>query len=279
MSIDIPARYVETGRFSFGVPRAVQLADDDSRALFLRSSASDDSVHALWSVDLASGVEALVCDPRTLGDTGDLPPEERARRERARESGGGIVTYSATPDLSRVCFALYGKVFVVNVGERATATEVPVAGPVVDPRLAPSGDSIAFVRDRRLWITDLDGVETELAGDADADVSWGLAEHIAAEEMGRMRGHWWSPDSKLILAARVDESMVERWYVTDPDHPGRRAEFGAVSSTWRRQRRRHACADHSTGRAHGGHVGSRRIPLSRRGVVPPRCAAAAGAEP
>ncbi len=219
MSIDIPARYVETGRFSFGVPRAVQLADDDSRALFLRSSASDDSVHALWSVELASGTEALVCDPRTLGDTGDLPPEERARRERARESGGGIVTYSATPDLSRVCFALYGKVFVVNVGEGATATEVPVAGPVVDPRLAPSGDSIAFVRDRRLWITDLDGLETELAGDADADVSWGLAEHIAAEEMGRMRGHWWSPDSRLILAARVDESMVERWYVTDPDHP------------------------------------------------------------
>ncbi len=219
MTIDIPARYVETGRFTFGVPRAVQLANDDSRALFLRSSASDDSVHALWTIDLSSGVEALVCDPRRLGDTGDLPPEERARRERARESGGGIVTYSATPDLSRVCFALYGKVFFVNVADDAGASEVPVAGPVVDPRLAPSGDAIAFVRDRRLWITDLDGVETELAGEAAADVSWGLAEHIAAEEMGRMRGHWWSPDSTQVLAARVDESMVERWYVSDPDHP------------------------------------------------------------
>ena len=226
------------------MPRAVQLADDDSRALFLRSSASDDSVHALWSIDLASGVEALVCDPRTLGDAGDLPPEELARRERARESGGGIVTYSATPDLSRVCFALYGKLFVVDVADGAAAVEVAVAGPVVDPRLAPSGDAIAFVRDRRLWVTDLDGAEITLAGDSDADVSWGLAEHIAAEEMGRMRGHWWSPDSTQVLAARVDESMVERWYVSDPDHPTADAEFGAVRSARQRERRRHPCADH-----------------------------------
>lgn len=219
MSEDIPARYVQTGRFAFGVPRAVQIADDDSRALFLRSSASDDSVHSLWCLDLANGAESLVCDPRRLGDPGDLPPEERARRERARESGGGIVTYSATPDLSRACFALYGKVFVISVTEGAAATEIPVTGPVVDPRLSPAGDAIAFVRDRRLWITDLDGTETSLASDADENVSWGLAEHIAAEEMGRMRGHWWAPDSSQVLAARVDESMVARWYVADPDDP------------------------------------------------------------
>ncbi len=220
MTLDIPTRYVQTGRFTFGVPRAVQLSNDDSRALFLRSGAADDSVHALWCVDVATGTETLVCDPRALGDAGDLPPEERARRERARESGGGIVAYSATPDLSRVCFALYGKVFVVDVAvDDAAVTELAIDGPVIDPRLAPSGDAVAFVRDRQLWLTDLEGHETRLAGDADADVSWGLAEHVAGEEMDRMRGHWWAPDSTQLLAARVDESMVERWYVADPDDP------------------------------------------------------------
>ena len=38
---------------------------------------------------------------------------------------------------------------------------------MVDPRLSPAGDAIAFVRDRQLWITDLDGTETSLASDAD----------------------------------------------------------------------------------------------------------------
>jgi dipeptidyl-peptidase-4 len=221
VSDDVPARYVQTGRFTFGVPRAVQLSDDDRRVLFLRSTAADDSVHSLWCLDVPGGTETLVCDPRALGDdTGDLPSEERARRERARESGGGIVAYSATPDLSRACFALYGKVFVVDVAAGgAAATEVPIAGPVIDPRLAASGDTVAFVRDRQLWLTDLDGNETRLAADPDPDVSWGLAEHVAGEEMDRMRGHWWAPDSGHLLAARVDESMVTRWYVADPEDP------------------------------------------------------------
>ena len=42
-------------------------------------------------------------------------------------------------------------------------------------------------------------------------MSFGRAEYVAAEEMGRARGYWWAPDGSAVLAARVDESPVQRW--------------------------------------------------------------------
>jgi dipeptidyl-peptidase-4 len=52
-------------------------------------------------------------------------------------------------------------------------------------------------------------------------VSYGLAEFIAAEEMGRARGFWWGPESDRLLVARVDDTPVRRWWISDPAHPGR----------------------------------------------------------
>ncbi len=52
-------------------------------------------------------------------------------------------------------------------------------------------------------------------------LSYGAAEFIAAEEMGRMRGYWWAPDGASLLVARVDESRVQRWHIADPANPAR----------------------------------------------------------
>jgi dipeptidyl-peptidase-4 len=51
-------------------------------------------------------------------------------------------------------------------------------------------------------------------------VTWGAAEFIAAEEMGRSRGFWWSPDGCSVLAARVDNNPVATWWTSDPSVPG-----------------------------------------------------------
>ena len=59
------------------------------------------------------------------------------------------------------------------------------------------------------------------ATEADNDeVSWGLAEFIGAEEFGGYRGYWWAPDGNAVLAARVDETRVQRWHLHDPASPG-----------------------------------------------------------
>ncbi|MBW3602653.1 MAG: prolyl oligopeptidase family serine peptidase, partial [Actinobacteria bacterium] len=52
---------------------------------------------------------------------------------------------------------------------------------------------------------------------------WGLAEFVAAEEMGRTRGFWWSPDGSRLAVARVDTSPVARWTIADPVDPAKPA--------------------------------------------------------
>ncbi len=39
--------------------------------------------------------------------------------------------------------------------------------------------------------------------------------------MSRSRGFWWSPESDRLLVARVDDTPVRRWWISDPAHPER----------------------------------------------------------
>jgi dipeptidyl-peptidase-4 len=39
--------------------------------------------------------------------------------------------------------------------------------------------------------------------------------------MDRFTGYWWAPDGRSLVAARVDNSPVQIWYVSDPAHPER----------------------------------------------------------
>jgi dipeptidyl-peptidase-4 len=52
-------------------------------------------------------------------------------------------------------------------------------------------------------------------------ITYGLAEFIAAEEMGRHRGFWWGPESDRLLVARADDTPVRRWWIADPARPER----------------------------------------------------------
>ena len=121
-------------------------------------------------------------------------------------------------------FALAGRLFRADL-VHGDVVEVAAVGPVLDPRPDPTGQRLAYVTDaadgvRRgeLRVIDPDGTDTLLAGE-DAGVTWGLAEHIAAEEFGRYRGYWWAPDGRSVLAARVDESRLDRWHLHDPAEP------------------------------------------------------------
>ncbi|WP_030172768.1 S9 family peptidase [Spirillospora albida] len=225
MSISYPRQSARTRRFTLGVPRAFQIAPDGSRAAFLRTRAGDDPVTCLWTLDTGTGEETCVADPAALAVPGeeDLPPEERARRERAREQAGGIVGYAADRELRQAVFTLAGRLYAADLGA-GTVRELPARGPVFDPRLDPAGRRVAYVSGRTLRIIEIDGTDDRALVQPESDqISYGLAEFIAAEEMGRMRGYWWSPDGGTLLAARVDETPVQRWHIADPANPDRPA--------------------------------------------------------
>ncbi|TCM41766.1 prolyl oligopeptidase family serine peptidase [Kribbella sp. VKM Ac-2568] len=217
---EFPAQSARTRRFTLGLPRDFTLSPDGNRVLFLRSRGGEDRGSCLWLQE--AGEERLLVAPEHLGADGPIPEAERIRQERARESSAGVVAYSADAALSKVAFAVNGRLWTLDLAQPESLRQVETAGPVVDPRLDPTGSRVAYVTDGAVHVLRLaDGNELRLAGDEDPEVNWGLAEHVASESMGRYRGHWWSPDGTRLLATRVDLTPVQRWWIADPANPDR----------------------------------------------------------
>ena len=125
MTESFPRQQARTRGFRLGVPRAFQVSPDGARITFLRSKAGDDPVTCLWEADATTGEARLVADPRTLGaDEENLPAEERARRERVRETAAGIVAYATDRAATLAVFALSGQVYAVPLGGAAAGGAV-----------------------------------------------------------------------------------------------------------------------------------------------------------
>ncbi|MCW1096290.1 prolyl oligopeptidase family serine peptidase [Streptomyces sp. RS2] len=222
-SDSFPKRHARTQRFTLGAPRSFTVAPDGSRVAFLRSGTGTDRANSLWVLDVEEGGERIAADPRTLlgGTEERLSPEERARRERSREGGAGIVGYATDSAVELASFALSGRLFTAEL-RVGTARELPTPGPVIDPRPSPDGRHVAYVAQGALRVVGAEGDGDRALAEADGEgVTYGLAEFVAAEEMARSRGFWWSPESDRLLVARVDDTPVQRWWISDPAHPGR----------------------------------------------------------
>ncbi|HKE63330.1 MAG TPA: prolyl oligopeptidase family serine peptidase [Micromonosporaceae bacterium] len=227
--MEYPELAARTRRFTYGAPRAVTVGSDGARVAFLRSRGPEDPVDALWVFDVATAEERLIADPAVLlaasGEATELSDAERALRERTRLAAAGIGTFATDPKATIAAFTLGGKLFSADLRSgdvrRAAAASAPI-----DPWPDPTGRRIAYVSTESgagaLRITS--AISEDPASDAliaaEEGISWGLAEFIAAEEFGRYRGYWWSPDGNALLAARVDESRVNRWHLADPTDPG-----------------------------------------------------------
>ena len=222
--LSFPRRHARTQRFTSGAPRAFTVSPDGSRVVFLRSSSGTDRANRLWVLDVAENAERPAADPATLlaGAEERLPAAERARRERSREGGAGIVGYATDTAVELASFTLSGRLFTAEL-RAGTARELRVPGPVIDPRPSPDGRLVAYVAGGALRVVGAGGEDDRALAEPEAAgagrVSYGLAEFVAAEEMGRSRGFWWSPRSDRLLVARVDDAPVQDWWISDPARP------------------------------------------------------------
>ncbi len=222
-----PRQVARTRRFTLGAPRTITVTTRGT-VLFCRSRSGDDPVNVVWELDPAVGREVVVIDPAALEvDESSLGVAERARRERARESASGVVGYD-TDRAGHVVATVLGTTLVVarrdDTGTwAARALEVPSPGTPFDPRLDPTGRRIAVAVGGAVEVIGLDGSPTRAPlapSEAEAGrVSWGVAEFVAAEEMGRQHGIWWDQAGERLLVTRVDESPVPVWHLGDPAEP------------------------------------------------------------
>ncbi|MFF4404158.1 alpha/beta fold hydrolase [Streptomyces sp. NPDC001404] len=218
-----PRQHARTQRFSLGAPRSFSVSPDGTRVVFLRSRSGTDRANVLWVLDPETGREYPAADPAVLlgGSAEELSAEERARRERTREGSAGVVGYAVDGAAELAAFTLSGRLFVAEL-RSGTARELDVPGPVIDPRPSPDGRRVAYVSGGALRVAEADGSGDRALAEPDGPgVAWGLAEFIAAEEMHRFRGFWWSPEGDALLAARTDDGPVRRWWIADPANPDR----------------------------------------------------------
>ncbi|WP_042376519.1 S9 family peptidase [Streptacidiphilus melanogenes] len=238
--ITFPRQFSRTQRFTLGAPRSFSVSPDGRRVTFLRSRGGTERANLLFVLDLsneAAPFERVAADPVALlgGGEENLSAEERARRERAREGSAGVIGYATDAAVTMAAFSLSGRLFTAPLtggdgsqpsagspgAHGSQAVELPAHGVVLDPRPAPDGRHIAYATtDGALRVIAADGSgDRVLADESDPEVTWGQAEFIAQEEMDRSRGFWWAPQGDRLLAARVDNRPVQRWWIADPANP------------------------------------------------------------
>jgi dipeptidyl-peptidase 4 len=214
--------YAATRGFRLGTPKNATPTPDGKAVLFLRSGARDPK-QSLFETDLETGNTKVLLAPDALMITGPeiLSPEEKARRERLRITATGFTAFDVSDDGSKVLLSFSGGLFVHNRKDGKTTSLPAEKGAAIDPHFSPDGQRVAYVRDNDLRSVPLDakGKEVTITKGGTEAIPHGLAEFAAQEEFGRLRGFWWSPDSKSILYEEADQSKVEQLTIVDPAHP------------------------------------------------------------
>ncbi|HEX6140219.1 MAG TPA: DPP IV N-terminal domain-containing protein [Candidatus Limnocylindria bacterium] len=201
------------------VPGSIAFAPDGSGITFLHDPGGA-LVRSLWWLDLASGERMLLAGPseRAL-DEASLSDDERLRRERTRTSALGVTEYAWARDAMTLVVPIARQVLVATgdalaAGARTLAALDGASGAVP----SPDGRLVAAVRDGEAWVAPVGGTgeAVRLTHDAAPGTFNGLPEYVAAEELGRFEGLWWSGDSRRLAVAHVDERGIEPYVIPHP---------------------------------------------------------------
>nr|WP_285817831.1 DPP IV N-terminal domain-containing protein [Echinimonas agarilytica] len=192
-------------------PRQLSVSPDGSRVTYLQGKTEDYEHYDLWEYNIAANQRRLLVDSATLikGEE-SLSDEEKARRERQRIYGKGIMEYFWSNDGKSLLFPLNGDIYYYNL-ERGEASQLTKTDAFeTDIRFSPKGNYVSYIRNQNIYIYHLkSGREEALTTDGGGLIKNGMAEFVAQEEMDRMTGYWWAPDESKIAFTQVDESAVE----------------------------------------------------------------------
>lgn len=191
-------------------PRGLKLSPDGQRVTYLAGRQDNQSFYDLWQMDVKSGKSSLLLNADKLASN-ELSDEEKARRERQRIYGEGIMEYFWSDDSQALLIPASGNLYYFSLADNSV-TQLPIGeGFATDARLSPKGHFVSFVRDQNLYVLDLKSKKlTQLTKDGGGVIKNAMAEFVAQEEMDRMTGYWWAPDESAIAFTRIDESGVEQ---------------------------------------------------------------------
>lgn len=189
-------------------PRGVQLSPDGRYLTLLRNREDDKDRYDLWGYDRQTGEWSMLVDSEQVGSGRELSEAEKMQRERMRVGGlKGIISYQWTDAGDAVLVPLDGDLYLAALDgtvTRLTDTEASE----LNPKLSDKGTYISFVRGRQLYVGEVGAEAQPVTPLEEETITWGEAEFVAQEEMGRLTGYWWSPNEQRIAVQRTDEAPV-----------------------------------------------------------------------
>jgi dipeptidyl-peptidase-4 len=190
-------------------PGRIEFVPGEDAISYLQS-ADGSLVRSLWRHDLTSGERRVLARPIAEAEHEEtLSRDEELRRQRQRTVDLGVTDYAWASRAERptLLVPLAGRLFVAS-GDEPLHELGGITG-VQAARLSPDGRQIAYVVAGDVWITSVEeGSPTRRTRDARDGLFSGLPEFIAAEELDRSDGLWWSEDGAFLAYARVDERGV-----------------------------------------------------------------------
>ncbi|GIU44341.1 S9 family peptidase [Shewanella algidipiscicola] len=190
-------------------PRGLTLSPDGQRVTYLAGRVDDQYLYDLWQMDVATGEQDILLNADRL-KSGELSDEEKARRERQRIYGQGIMEYFWADDSQAILIPASGALYYYSLVDAKVEVLPTGEGFITDARLSPKGHFVSFVREQNLYVLNLETRQlTALTQDGGGAIKNAMAEFVAQEEMDRMTGYWWAPDESAIAFTRIDESAVE----------------------------------------------------------------------
>jgi len=219
MPILDPQRLFSAPPLSGSAPQDLRFAPSEAgNFLTYRAAAQDDRFRMdLWRIDLddPKATPRVWVDARKIGqpmDASKLTKAERAERERRRQFTHGINSYHWLQDARRLLLPADGQAYLVDATKPNGSVRAlcPEGTRQSGFTLSPNNTYLSFVRAGDLYITQIDsGEEQRLTHDANSTLANGLPDLLAAEEMHRFEGHWWSADERHLVYCKVDEDAVE----------------------------------------------------------------------
>ncbi|MEP3655410.1 MAG: DPP IV N-terminal domain-containing protein [Litorimonas sp.] len=187
----------------------VQIAPSGEFVTVLQGRKDNARQNDLWAYDLETGEgRLLVSSTDILQGPEILSEEEKNRRERAREYGSGIISYSWVGD-SLLLFPLGGDIYLYDLETQESRQVTATKGFETDPKVSANGSTVAYVRDNELYIKDLKtGLERQLSDGSTDTIRNATASFVVQEELARNTGYWVSGDAKTVAYTLIDESAI-----------------------------------------------------------------------
>ena len=189
--------------------RAARIAPSGEFVTVLQGRENDAALQDLWAYDLESGTgRLLVSSTDLLGEPEVLSEEEKNRRERAREYGRGIISYSWVGD-NLLLFPLGGDIYLYDIESKTSRQITATNGFETDAKVSSDGSKVTYVRANELYIKDLKtGLERQLTSGATDTIRNATASFVVQEEFGRDTGYWMNGDNTHVAYTQIDEANI-----------------------------------------------------------------------